>query len=150
MPSEYRFSSAFSARVMGGVLVLAGLLVLVAAALVALLDLPSAVLSVVVVLAALGFLVSGGVLVRRPVVVSLATEGYRVRLVRGAGVTAARWKDVEDATTTRVGDQPCVLLRLRDGRTTTLPVGLLAGDKDAFVRDLQQHLEDGHGYRPLA
>ena len=150
MPSDYRFSSAFSARVMGGVLVLAGLLVLVAAALVALLGLPSAVLSVVVVLAALGFLVAGGVLVRRPVVVSLAAEGYRVRLVRGAGVTAARWKDVEDATATRVGGQPCVLLRLRDGRTTTLPVGLLAGDKDAFVRDLQQHLEDGHGYRPLA
>jgi hypothetical protein len=150
MHSDYRFSSAFVARLLGGVLVLAGLMVLIAAVLVALLDLPSMVLSVAVVLAALGFLVTGGVLVRRPVVVSLGADGYRVRLVRGAGVTAARWKDVEDATATRVGGQPCVLLRLRDGRTTTLPVGLLAGDNDAFARDLQQHLEEGHGYRPLA
>ena len=43
----------------------------------------------------------------------------------------------------------CVVLRLRDGRTTTIPVDVLVGSADAFVRDLQEHLNRGHGYRPL-
>ena len=30
---------------------------------------------------------------------------------------------------------PCVVLRLRDGRTTTIPVGVLAVDRERFVRD---------------
>ena len=64
-------------------------------------------------------------------------EGYAVRLVRGAGVTDARWDAVEDAVTTTRHDVPCVVLRLRDGRTTTIPVGVLAVDKEQFVRELQ-------------
>ena len=42
-----------------------------------------------------------------------------------------------------------MVLRLRDGRTTTIPVDVLAGSSDAFVKDLQQHLNRGHGYRRL-
>ena len=38
-------------------------------------------------------------------------------------------------------DVPCVVLRLRDGRTTTIPVGVLAVDKDEFVRELQGRLQ---------
>jgi hypothetical protein len=30
-----------------------------------------------------------------------------------------------------------------------MPVDVLAGSADAFVRDLQQHLNRGHGYRRL-
>ena len=61
----------------------------------------------------------------------------------------ARWKDVEDATAPTVLNNRCVRLRLRDGRTTTIPVDVLQGSADAFVRDLQQHLDEGRGYRPL-
>ena len=76
-------------------------------------------------------------------------DGYRVRLVRGAGVTEARWSAVEDAVTTYRHDVACVELRLRDGRTTTIPVGVLAVDKEEFVRELQGRLQRGHGLRPL-
>ena len=42
-----------------------------------------------------------------------------------------------------------MVLRLRNGGTTTIPVDVLAGDREAFVRDLQRHLTDGQGLRPL-
>jgi hypothetical protein len=48
---------------------------------------------------------------------------------------------VEDVATSFVAGEKCVLLRLRDGRTTTVPVGVLAGRPDAFVDDVRAHLE---------
>lgn len=75
MASDYRFSSAFVARVMGAVLVLAGAVVLVLALLVWLVDLPRVVLSVGVVLALLGFLSTGLLLTRGAVVVRLGDDG---------------------------------------------------------------------------
>ena len=71
--------------------------------------------------------------VRRAYVVRLDRLGYEVRLVRGAGVKRARWADVAEASTADVRGVPCVVLSLRDGRTTTVPVGVLAGDRDEFV-----------------
>jgi len=88
-------------------------------------------------------------LLRRRDVVRLDEVGYVVRLVRGAGVREARWKDVEDVTAPTVQGERCVVLRLRDGRTTTIPVDVLAGTVTMFVEDLQQHLDTGHGYRPV-
>lgn len=82
-------------------------------------------------------------------VVRLADDSYSVRRIRGAGVTQARWTEVEDAVTADVAGSPCVVLRLRDGRTTTIPTDVLAGDREAFVRDLQEHLQRGHGLRRL-
>ena len=61
----------------------------------------------------------------------------------------AGWKDVEDAVTATARGVPCVVLRLRDGRTTTIPVDALAADREAFVRDLRAHLQRGQGLRPL-
>ena len=51
-------------------------------------------------------------------------------------------------TTTVHGDD-CVVLRLRDGRTTTIPVAVLDAPREDFVRDLGEHLHHGHGYRPV-
>ncbi len=149
MSTEYRFAGPLIVRLMGGVLVLAGLLVLAAGLLVALAGLPTAVLSVGLVVAVLGFLATGLLLTRGASVVHLDEAGYRVRWVRGAGVRQARWTDVEDVAATTVAGQRCVSIRLRDGGTTTVPVDVLAGSSDGFVRDLQQHLNRGHGYRPL-
>ena len=98
----------------------------------------------VVLVVGLGF-----VLTRRTTVVRLDETGYTVRLVRGAGVTTGRWKDVEDVVATTVEGTRCVVLRRRDGSTTTIPVGILAARSEDFVRDLQQHLNRGHGYRPV-
>jgi len=149
VPIEYRLNPAVAARLLGTILVVEALLLLGAALLVAVLDLHSAVLLVPVGLG-LALVVAAAVLhQRRGWVVRLTDEGYRVQWVRGAGVTAARWKDVEDAVTATVAGAPVVVLRLRDGRTTTVPVQVLAVEPAVFVKDLQQHLQRGHGMRRL-
>jgi hypothetical protein len=51
--------------------------------------------------------------------------------------------------TTTVAGARCVVLRLRDGRSTTIPVDVLAGDREEFVRTLQRLLDGGHGLRRL-
>lgn len=150
MPRSYRFSGAFVVSLMGLALLATGVLVLVLVGVVALFSLPDAVLGAAVSVLVVAVLAGGLLARRRAVVVRLDETGYRVRFVRGVGVPAAPWRLVEDATTTWVRGQRCVVLRLRDGRTTTVPVGLLAGSPERFVEDLQAHLDRGHGYRPAA
>ena len=128
---------------LGGLLALATLLVL-------LLGLSLDVVSVLVVLVLVTVFALGHALVRRWYVVRLDPVGYRVRFVRGAGVTAARWTDVEDLVATTVAGARCAVLRLRDGRTTTVPVDVVEGSADAFVDELRRRLDAGHGYRRLS
>jgi len=144
--SSYRFSGPFVVRLMGLGLAVVGLLVLLLAGLVVLFSLPAAVLGtgLLVVLAAVVAL--GVVAVRGAVVVRLDETGYRIRYVRGAGVPQGEWKQVEDVAVTTVAGVRCVVLRLRDGRTSTVPAGVLAGRPDDFVDDLRAHLNRGHGY----
>jgi hypothetical protein len=78
----------------------------------------------------------------RAYVVRLDGQGYDVRLLRGAGVRRARWVDVAEASTAEVRGVPCVVLALRDGRTTTLPMAVLAGDRDEFVTRLRGLLRE--------
>ena len=149
MTSDYRLATPLAARLLGVALVgLGGLLVLVTAS-VGLLGLPWLVLTVGLALVVAGVLAVGLLLSRRAWMVRLDEVGYQVRFVRGAGVSRARWKDVEDVVATTVAGDRCVVLRLRDGRTTTVPVRALAVDADALVRDLQAHLNRGHGYRRI-
>ena len=67
-------------------------------------------------------------------VVELDDEGYRVRMIRGAGVRAAAWRDVEDAVAASPHGVDCVVLRLRDGRTTSIPVAAVDAPREDFVR----------------
>ena len=134
---------------MGVLLIAISLLVFITTGLVAFLDLHTAVLLIPAVLG-IGTLVAGAIVLgRRGWVVRFTDDGYRVQWVRGVGVATARWKDVEDAVTTTSANSPVVVLRLRSGGTTTIPVEMLAGDREEFVRDLQRHLQRGHGLRPL-
>lgn len=135
---------------MGVSLAAVGIFVLLLALLVGLLSLPAVVLLVGVVLAVAAVFVLGYLLTRRSTVVRLGDAGYRVRFVRGAGVKQARWTDVEDVVATTVAGEKCVVLRLRDGRTTTVPVRMLAGRPEDFVKNLQEHLDRGHGYRRIS
>ena len=139
--SDYRLSPLLAARLLGVSLVLWGLLVFLATAVVVLFSAPVAILTVAVVLCVVGVFTTGWFLTRRTYVVRLTDEGYRVRFVRGAGVTHARWVDVEDAVTAVVADARCVVLRLRDGRSTTVPVDVLAGSADDFVWAVRDHLD---------
>lgn len=140
MTSDYRLAPQLAARMLGLSLVALGALVFVVAMATVLLSLPVVVLSVVVVLCVVGVFALGWLLNRRAYIVRTTADGYRVRFVRGAGVTRARWVDVEEAVTDTIAGSPCIVLRLRDGRTTTIPVEVLAIDREEFVRQLQEHL----------
>lgn len=80
-------------------------------------------------------------LVRPRWVVRLDADGYRVRGMRSAGVRQARWSEVEDLRAVTLRGTPCLAVRLRDGRTSTLPAGLLAGGPDAVANRMREHLE---------
>lgn len=147
-PVDYRLSPAFAARLVGAALVVTAVVVFAATAVVGLAGLPLAVLVIVVVLGVVAVLTLGWRLRSTPVV-RCDRDGYRVSLVRGAGVTEARWSDVADAATASPRGIPCVVLHLKDGRTTTIPVQALAIDREQFVRELQRHLQRGQGLRPL-
>ncbi len=131
--AEYRLAPAVVLRSAGAAFVLLAVAVLVLSVVTALADGTFVVVGVVAGLGLLG--VVGGVwwAANRAYVVRLDSLGYEVRMVRGAGVKRGRWADVAQASTAEVGGQPCVVLALRDGRTTTVPVGVLAGDRDEFV-----------------
>jgi hypothetical protein len=141
--TDYRLAPQFTARLFGLGLMLGGLLLVLVTVLVAVLRL-SPDLIVLTALAIILLVFVGGVVIGRGAyVVRLGDEGYRVRFVRGAGVKQARWSDVADAVTTDVAGSPCVVLRLKDGRSTTIPVEVMAGDREAFVRELRAHLGRG-------
>lgn len=135
---------------MGGFLAAVGIFVLLLVVLVTLASLPEPVLVVGALLAVLSVLAVGFLLSRKWAVVRLGETGYQVRFIRGAGVKQARWTDVEDVVATVIAGERCVVIRLKDGRTTTVPVRVLSGDANAFVRDLQEHLNRGHGYRRIS
>jgi hypothetical protein len=147
--SDYRLATPLLVRMMGVALVTAGVLVLVVLVAGGLLGWPTTVLSVVVVVAVLAVAGLAVTLRRLAPVVRLDELGYEVRWVRGAGVKRGRWSDVEDAVATTVADSRCIVLRRRVGASTTIPVDIIRGSAEDFVRDVQQHLNRGHGYRPV-
>ncbi len=148
MSTRYRLARPLAARIVGAALVTAALVVMVATVVAV-----GAGGSLGTLLALAGVVVAvalGGAIavVRGWSVLTLDDEGYRVRW-RTAGVPAASWVEVDDAAATYAGEEPVVLLRLRDGRRTVLPVRLLDVDREELVRTLQQHLQRGHGIRRL-
>ncbi|HEX5087550.1 MAG TPA: hypothetical protein VFV89_07060 [Nocardioides sp.] len=148
-PTVYRLAPAFVARLLGLVLVGLAVVVFVGTAVVAIAGLSLDVLVVVVLLGVVAGVASGWWLRSRAWVLRCTDDGYRVRLVRGAGVTEARWSAVDDAVTSYRRDVACLELRLSDGRTTTIPVGVLDVDKEQLVREVQARLQQGHGLHPL-
>ena len=132
---------------MGAFLVLVGALVFTTAVVVGVLRLPMDVLSVVVILSLVAVITVGFLTTRIAVLVRLDDLGYQVRYLRGAGVKKARWSDVDDVVTGFASDQPVVVIRLADGRTTTVPVNLLAGSSEDFARDIAEHAERAHRRR---
>jgi hypothetical protein len=145
--SDYRLAPLVTARFVGLYLVLLAVVVFAATALVAVTGLPTISLVVLLATGLVGLFVLAWALRVRTSVVHLDATGYRVALVRGAGVKQARWSEVEDAVTASVRGFPCVLIRLRDGRTTTIPVQALAADPDAFARDVRDRLRAGGSRR---
>ena len=139
-PQIYRPQRALVTRVLGsGILVLA-LMVLVATVVLTVVGAPEWVLVVLVLLYIVAFSLLAVWAVREAWIVRLDEIGYRVRYVRGAGVKAAAWIDVADLAATEPKGIPCLELTLIDGRTTTIPVEVMEGDREQFVRDVREHL----------
>ena len=138
--SVYRLAPHASVRIVGSALAAVGGLILIATVLLAVLQAPGAVLVVVVLVGVLAVGAIAAWVARGPVIIRLDAVGYRARVRRGHGVRAARWSDLKDAVTAEVAGVPCVVLRLRDGRTTTIPVELLAADRNDFVTDVRSRL----------
>jgi hypothetical protein len=134
---------------MGMLLVAVGTGVLALAVLVALLSLPAAVLSAGVVLAVALVAGAGLVLARSASVLRMDADGYQVGLLRRPGVRRARWRDVEDVVIASLSGHPCVVIRLRDGGTTAIPLAAVDAAPEALLADLRDHLDRGHGYRRL-
>ena len=145
--TTYRVAPAVAARLLGAVLVGIAVLILLSTVVIAVVDLHTAFLLVPVALTIAVLTATWWAWRTRGWVARFTAEGYRVQWVRGVGTPAARWKDVEDAVTSTLAGSPVVVLRLADGRTTTIPVEVLAVDREAFVRDVQAHLQRGHGLR---
>ncbi len=147
MSSDYRLSPALGARLVGLLIVALAVLMFLVTGVVAVLNLHTLVL-VPAALAVLAVVFAVGALVRGATVVHLDDEGYRVRLIRGAGVKQAAWTDVREAVAANPRGVRCVVLRLRDDRTTTIPVDAVAADRDAFARDVREHLRRANRRRP--
>ena len=145
--SVHRLAPAVAARLLGVVLCVVAALILLSTVALAVLDLHTVFLLVPVGATFVVLALAWWAWRAKGWVVRLTPEGYRVQWVRGVGTASGRWQDVEDAVATTVANAPVVLLRLRDGRTTTIPVEVLATDREAFVRDIQQHLQRSRGLR---
>ena len=146
---QFALTPALRARLLGTGLAAVGVVTAVVVLAGSLLG-GGAWVSGVVLLAAVMVLTLGLLLGLRHWVVRLDDLGYRVRALRSAEVRNARWTDVLDLQTSTVGGARCVVLRLRNGGTTTIPVDLLEGSAEAFIETLGAHLDRGHGYRRLS
>ena len=146
---DYALAPALRARLLGTGLMAIGIVVLLGMLVTWLADLSTAFVSGLVVLAVVGVVTLALLVGVRRWVLRLDEHGYRVRGLRTAQARSARWADVLDLQATTEGGQRCVVLRLRDGRTTTLPVDAIEGGSTTLVQTLTEHLDRGHGYRRL-
>ncbi|CAM3174815.1 hypothetical protein NODU109028_01665 [Nocardioides dubius] len=140
MFSEYRLAPSLAARLLGLIIVGFALVVLVATAIVMLFATSILVLTAAIVVTIVGLFSIGWYLTQRAWVVRLGPDGYQVRFVRGAGAKQARWGDVEEVVTDTVAGAPCLILRLRNGEATVIPVEVLAVDREQFVREISTYL----------
>jgi hypothetical protein len=149
VPSDYHFRPSLVLRLAGGCLAILGVVLLVASVATIALDGPLTVVMTVTLAGAVVVLGAAVVVTRLAPVLRLDAEGYRVRLIRHTGVSRSRWRDVEDVVTATLRGHDCVVVRLRDGGSTTVPLAVIGADRGALLADLHDHLDRAHGYRRL-
>ncbi|GAA5141624.1 hypothetical protein GCM10023340_03650 [Nocardioides marinquilinus] len=138
--ATYRLAPAFAARLVGFGVVVTAVVVLLVAVLAWALSWPAVVVVVVGVVGVLAVL-GAATWLRRRYVVRLDDVGYHVRMVRGAGVTRGRWTEVESAAAASPHGIACVVLRRHDGAATSIPVAMLATDRERFADEVRARLE---------
>ncbi|MGH3497933.1 MAG: hypothetical protein ACRDP1_10760 [Nocardioidaceae bacterium] len=88
-------------------------------------------------------------LVHRAVVIRTDAVGYRVGGVRGLGTRSARWDEVDRVVADQRGGQQEIVVVLRTGGRTSIPVRLIAEPRVDWVADFDARLDQIHGYRRL-
>jgi len=141
---ELALAPALRLRLLGTGLAAVGLCVLVGVGVAWVVGAPTAVATGLVVLGGAGVLTLGLLLGVRRWVIRLDDQGYRVRVLRPQA-RAARWSDVLDLQAINAGRARHVVLRLRDGRTTALPVDAVEGGPVRLTELLTSHLSSGPG-----
>jgi len=144
----YHLAPALGMRLVGRSLVSLGVLVVVATLLGLLFDTGWVLAGAVAVVGLVLVAAWAWWLLRRARAVRLTDQGYDVRLLGGVGTTSAAWSDVVEVVAARAGGTPCLVIRLTDGRGTRLPMTALAGDPDAFARDVRRRVRDAHSPSP--
>jgi hypothetical protein len=143
--STYRLSTAHLLRSLGALVIGLGALWVVVAVsgLTGVIRGLLALVTLVIVLLALVLLV------RPPRVLELSADGYRISLVRGAGVARSAWTEVESVGTQTRGSALCLVFNLKGEATSTLPLSLLGTRNVEAQREVHERLNDAHGYRRL-
>ena len=142
--SRYRLAPALGIRLVGRSLVTLAVLVLLATVLGLAVGSGWAIAGLVALIGLVAVAVWGWWLLRRATAVHLTDEGYDVHLLGGVGATHASWADVTEVAATSPGGTPCLVLRLRDGGGTRLPMTALRGDPDEFARDVRRRVRTAH------
>lgn len=139
-PIFYRLAPAVTARLVGLAFVLLALSTFAMTALVLTAGwAPDLIVLLLVVELTVVFGVAGW-LHARAYVVRLDDVGYSVRLVRGAGVKDGHWSEVTEAVAAHPHDIACLVLHRTDGTSTSIPVAMLAVDRDDFAREVGSRL----------
>lgn len=143
-PTYVRLSPMMAARLVGLGFVVLALAMFALTVLVVRTSISPDLIVVLIVVGLLGVIGSAAWLRTKAYVVRLDDAGYSVRLVRGAGVKDGLWNDVSEAVASNPHDVPCVVLKRLDGTTTSIPVAMLAADRDEFARVVGGYLSRAH------
>jgi len=88
-------------------------------------------------------------LARPPLVIEMAPDRYRLHLLRGGGVNSAQWREVESAQTQSTSNGALIVLQLKSGERSFVPLTLLGARAVEAEREIHRRLTTGHGYQPL-
>lgn len=146
-PLIVRLAPAVAARLVGLAFLVLAVTTFAVTALVLIVGWAPDLIVLVLVVELVAVFVGAGWLRSRAYVVRLDDRGYSVRLVRGAGVQDGRWSEVTEAVAAHPRDVPCLVLKRSDGTTTSIPVGMLAIDRDDFAREVGTRLTRAQGSR---
>ncbi len=144
-PTLYRLAPAVAARLVGLAFLVLAVTTFVATAVILSTGGPPDLIVLVLVVELVAVFGAAAWLRSRAYVVRLDDEGYVVRLVRGAGVKQGRWTEVSEVVAAHPRDIACLVLKRTDGTTTSIPVAMIAGDRDEFARDVGTRLSRARG-----
>ncbi len=147
MSTDYRLSPSLTARLLGIAMLGGAALVVLATLLIAVANLHSVFLIVPVALVIVTMVAL--MVWSNTWVVRLSDEGFQVRRIRNVGARTGRWREVEDMVSAELDGVSCLVLRMRDGQTTTLPLAALHVDPNVFASTVAEHLNTAHGLRKL-